>query len=155
MSEKPGAPDDRITRNEAAEMLGRSRQTLAIWAHRKRGPPVHTDGMGRVYYLLPDLNAFLTADGKPAVRRTGRPPINGPGQAKQYAVTLATSKEFKAELVRAAQLSGRSLTAEVETRLRLSLEADRGKSKAERAVDAVWAELRPQLITMLTRKPRK
>jgi len=49
-----------VTRREAAELLGVEPQTLAVWAHYRRGPAFVKVGRS-VRYRVADLEAFIDA----------------------------------------------------------------------------------------------
>ena len=51
-------PDGRLSRRDAAQYLGLSAKTLAIWGSQGRGPNFVKVG-GRVFYYLEDLQAFV------------------------------------------------------------------------------------------------
>ena len=51
-------PGNRLDRKNAAKYLHRAEKTLAMWAVKKKGPPVHRDGTGRCWYFLHELDAF-------------------------------------------------------------------------------------------------
>lgn len=56
---KPKAIDlQLLTQLEAAEMLGRSVRTLALWRRRRYGPAFHKIG-GAVMYSPEDITEFL------------------------------------------------------------------------------------------------
>ena len=50
--------DGRMNRTEAAQYLGLSPKTLAMWVTQGKGPKLHRVG-GRVFYFLHDLDAFI------------------------------------------------------------------------------------------------
>ena len=52
--------DGRMTRTEAAQYLGLSPKTLAMWVSQSKGPKFHRVG-GRVFYFLHDLDVFIQA----------------------------------------------------------------------------------------------
>lgn len=54
---------------EAAEMLGFSPMTLAVWRCKGRGPKWHKIG-GRVKYRLSDIENFLNECKRPAQAKT-------------------------------------------------------------------------------------
>jgi hypothetical protein len=58
--------------------------------------------------------------GKP----TGRPPL-APGEGKKYPLSIRSTRELKAALVKASQASGRSMAQEIEHRLEQSLDDQR------------------------------
>jgi hypothetical protein len=51
-------PDGRMDRANAAKYLGRSPQTLRIWAVHRKGPPSYTVG-GRANYYFADIEAYV------------------------------------------------------------------------------------------------
>ncbi len=53
--------DDRLTRREAAEYLGVSPGTLAVWAATGRYPLPFVRVGSRVYYRRSDLDAFIAS----------------------------------------------------------------------------------------------
>ncbi len=52
--------DGRMNRTEAAQYLGLSPKTLAMWVSQSKGPKFHRVG-GRVFYFKHDLDAFIQA----------------------------------------------------------------------------------------------
>ena len=50
--------DALLTRTEAAKFLGRTRQTLRLWASKGCGPRFHLVD-GRAFYRLDDLRRFV------------------------------------------------------------------------------------------------
>lgn len=52
-------PDGRVSRTDAATYLGRSPKTLAEWSRLGAGPQPRKVG-GRIFYLLEDLEAFVS-----------------------------------------------------------------------------------------------
>jgi hypothetical protein len=84
------------------------------------------------------IEAELSAPASPARRPRGRPSVT-PGETKRHSVVLYVTRAMKQELDEASKRSGRSLTAEVEARLRRTLDEDRDKSDKELLVD-VWKE---------------
>ena len=59
-------PGGRLTRVDAAAYLDRSPKTLAEWQSKSFGPRPRKVG-GRVYYLLRDLESFVTSGVREAV----------------------------------------------------------------------------------------
>ena len=53
--------DGRTDRRNAARYLGKSAQTLAVWATQGKGPAPHRVG-GRAYYYFTDLEAYVAAE---------------------------------------------------------------------------------------------
>jgi predicted DNA-binding transcriptional regulator AlpA len=51
-------PDGRLSRRQAARYVGVAERTLANWKSTGRGPRQVKVG-GRVFYKLPDLDAFI------------------------------------------------------------------------------------------------
>ncbi len=53
-------PDGRMTRRDAARYLGLAEKTLAMWAMKGEGPPIHRVG-GRRFYFKADLDTFIAS----------------------------------------------------------------------------------------------
>lgn len=64
VTEIPGVdPLGRMTRKEAAALLGYHPGTLANWAVLGRdGPPVHKDRAGKVFYKFEEVRAFALGE---------------------------------------------------------------------------------------------
>lgn len=56
-------PDGRVTRREAARVLGVAERTLANWKSRRCGPR-QLRLRGRVFYRMEDLQSFIEAEGR-------------------------------------------------------------------------------------------
>ncbi|WP_298198568.1 DNA-binding protein [Novosphingobium sp.] len=63
-------PDGRLDRANAANYLGRSVKTLAEWARLGIGPRSFLVG-GRRFYLLAELQAFVSSGDRNSVERDG------------------------------------------------------------------------------------
>jgi transcriptional regulator with XRE-family HTH domain len=52
---------DYYTQQEAAEKLGRTRQTLHRWRQEEKGPP-WTDFMGRILYPREEFDTWMSSE---------------------------------------------------------------------------------------------
>ena len=59
-------PDGRVSREDAATFLGKKPKTLAEYQRKGLGPLPRKVG-GRVFYLLRDLEAFVSTGAREAV----------------------------------------------------------------------------------------
>lgn len=76
---EPAEPDKRLTRAQAAEFLGTTTNTLAVWASTHPGKiPCHKQEMGNgVYYLLSELERIKPTLRSSPNKRAKRGPRHG------------------------------------------------------------------------------
>jgi len=56
------SPGDYVSTDEAARILGVSRQTLCNWRWKRQGPRIHRIGARLIRYHRADLAAFAAGD---------------------------------------------------------------------------------------------
>jgi hypothetical protein len=73
----------KITPTEAARLIGCSPRTLERWRRDRVGPPFFKPLIGRPFYLLSDLDAWLAATERvqtyPIVRQSPQSPCSSAG----------------------------------------------------------------------------